>query len=534
MELHSDISRRNILRKISLLLIVTMMAAQPFPAKAQTVMGLVPMWSGSVGKIVIDSVASSWGYIAISYVDTDGTCKIRCLDQFIGRDLWAKPFAVGKGMVITQMVAYKNLLAINIANSEGKEIKFAVIDCRYGKTVWKIDYSAKDVGYGNIMAYSPETYYDYVYVGLGGGRLVCRDIQHGDSVFDTKLLSPNFSGNSKLLAANQDGVVILTDRLMCFDPQSGKMKWSKSGKFYMVDELYQSKGDQQYFTVMTDGDAKYIAVIKVGTGEVLVKHKVIRNPFRQPVVLYGRLYYPFKDDVGKINLICLDIAANKILWGHAFEGLDALSWWSNDGLVASVIKNSDKTAKTSLLITSNGKESGFFDMGVCDMLVFSESSPYMTVFENVKGEYKIRSYEVTQNVWNPDEHEIRLRLNLPSAFVNGQYKALVQPLQRIDGFVCLPLRFVVENLGGTCSFDAKTAKLTCQLGQTLAEYWAGRTTARINGKWTEEDPRQAPMMVDGTMMVPVNLASFAGITIELKPSEIWQMVVKPENQSSTR
>jgi hypothetical protein len=321
---------------------------------------------------------------------------------------------------------------------------------------------------------------------------------------------------------------------MCFDPESGKLKWTKPGKFYMVDERYQPRGDQQFFTVMTDGDAKYIAVMKVATGDVALKHKVIRNPLRQPVVLFGKLYYPFKDDTGKINLICLDIIQNKILWGHVFEGLDAFSWWSNDGLVGSVIRNKNKSAKTSLLITGNGKESGFFDMGVCNILSFSEGSPYMTVFENVNGEYKVRSFEITQNVWNPDDHEVRLRLDLPSSFVNGQYKPLTQPLQKIDGFVCLPLRFIVESLGGNCAFDAKTAKLTCWLGSTISEYWAGKTTARVNGKWTDEDPRQVPTMIDGTMMVPVNLASSAGIEIELKPFDIWQMVVKLENQSKTR
>ncbi|NTU61156.1 MAG: PQQ-binding-like beta-propeller repeat protein, partial [Caldiserica bacterium] len=436
------------MKKIILALLPFMLILSMVNVRGQTIMGLVPMWSGEVGKIVIDSVASSWGYVSISYVDTNGICKIRCLDQFIGRDLWPKPLAIGKGMMIAQMLAYKNLLAINIANAQGRETKFAVIDCRTGKTTWKYNYGADDYNSGNIMAYSPSPYYDYVYIGLGQGRLICRDMQRGDVVYDSPKTSQGFSSNSKLLAANKDGIVILSDKLSCFDPESGALKWTKQGRFYMIDEFYKPRGNQQYFTVMTDGDAKYIAVIKVSTGEVLIKHKVIRNPFRQPCILYGKLYYPFKDDFGKINLICLDIATNKILWGHAFEGLDAFSWWSNDGLVGSVIKNTDKTAKVSLLITSNGKESGFFDVGVSDILVFDEGDPYMTVFENRNGSYFVRSYEITRNVWPQEEQELRFRINAPSAFVNGSYKLLPKPMKRIEGFVCIPVRFLVESLGG--------------------------------------------------------------------------------------
>lgn len=495
--------------------------------KSQTIMGLVPMWSGDVGKIVIDSVASSWGYVLVSYVDPDGTCKIRCLDQFIGRDIWPKPLAIGKGMMISQMLAFKNMLAINISNAQGRETKFAVIDCRTGKTTWKFSYGPNDYSSGNIMAYSPTPYYDYVYIGLGEGKLICRDMQRGDFVFDTEKMSPGFSSNSKLLAANSDGIVILSDKLSCFDPDTGKLKWSKPGKFYMVDEYYKPRGDQQYFTAMIDGDGKYIAVMKVSTGEVTLKHKVIKNPFRQPCVLFGKLYYPFKDDFDKINLICLDIAENRVLWGHVFEGMDAFSWWSNDGLVGSVIKNKDKTSKASLLITSNGKESGFFDMGKTDVLVFSEGFAYMTVFENRSGSYFVRSYEITLNVWPEGDNELRFKINAPSVFVNGRYKPLIKPMKRIEGFVCLPVRFVVESLGGICQYEPKTAKMTCTLNGVVAEYWVGKTTARVNNVWTTEDPRSMPFSDDGIMMLPFSFLAHLGVEIELKPFDIWQVVIKP-------
>lgn len=491
--------------------------------KAQTIMGLLPLWSGSVGKVVVDSVISSWGFIAISYVESDGTCKIRCLDQFIGRDVWPKPLAIGKGMIITQMEAMKNMLAINIANPQGKEIKMAMINLQTGKTVWKINYGAKDSGSGNIMSYSPTPYYDYIYIGLGGGRLACYEMQRGDFVFDTKEQSPEAMSNSRLLAANRDGVVIMSDKLQCFDPDTGKLRWTKTGRYYMADDLYKPRGDQTMFTVLTDLDAKYIDVMNVSTGDIVIRHKVIKTPFRQPVILFGKLYYPFKDDSGKINLICLDINERKIIWGHAFDGLDAFSWWSNDGLVGSVIRNSDRSSKVSLLITSNGKESGFFDMGITHILAFTEGQQYMTAFENVNGEFRVRAYEIAFQVWPAGDREIRFRLNLPSSFVNGKYKLLSIPAQRIDGFVCLPLQFIVENLGGTCILDQKTGKVGCILDGKGIEFWAGKYQFRVNGKWYGEDKRAMPFMVNGMMMIPLYFVTYLDVEVELSPFSIWQV-----------
>ncbi len=518
-----------VMKALSVIVSVALAFSFVCHAKAQTVMGLVPMWSGSVGKIVIDSVISSWGFIAISYVEKDGTCKIRCLDQFIGRDVWPRPLTIGKGMVVTQMEAMKNLLAINIANPQGKEIKMAMIDLRNGKTVWKHAYGPNDSGSGNIMSYSPSPYHDNIYIGLGGGRLLCFEMQRGDFVFDTREQSPGYPTNARLLAANRDGVVILSDKLQCFDPETGRLMWSKQGRYYMADDLYRPRGDLQLFTVLTDLDAKYIDVMKVSTGEIVVRHKVIKTPFRQPVILFGKLYYPFKDDKSKINLICLDIEKNQVLWGHAFVGLDAFSWWSNDGLVASVIRNSDRSSKVSLLITSNGKESGFFSMGSTHILAFNEGTPYMTAFENVNGEYKVRSYEVERQIWPEGERELRFRLNLPSAFANGKYRQLKVPAQRIEGFVCLPLRFIVESLGGTCVYDEKTGKMSCIMDGNGIEFWAGKHQFRLNGKWHGEDPRAKPFIVDGAMMIPLYFTAFLDLEVELSPFTIWQVkLTKPK------
>jgi outer membrane protein assembly factor BamB len=511
---------------LKLVLVFVLMVAGIFvPVKAQsnTIMGLVPMWSGSVGKILISSVISAWGFIAISYTEPDGTCKIRCLDQFIGRDVWPKPLAIGKGMIITQMEAYKNLLAINIANPQGKETKMAVIDLRNGKTVWKLAYEANDRGSGNIMSYSPRPYYDYLYIGLGGGRLVCYEMQRGDFVFDTKAQSSTAVFNAKLLAASRDGVVILSDKLQCFDPENGKLLWTKPGSYYMADEFYRPRGDQQFFTVLIDSDAKYIEVMKVKNGEVVVRHKAIGYPIRQPIILYGKLYYPCKDLSGKIHLICMDIAQNKVLWGHAFVGLDTFSWWGNDGLVGSVIRYSDRSSKVSLLITSNGKESGFFGMGTTHILAFCEGMPYMTVFENVDGNYNVRSYEVARQIWPEDETELRFRLDLPSAFVNGKYRKLDVPAQRIEGFVCLPLRFIIESIGGSCIYDPKTGKMGCIVKGQTYEFWAGKHQFRVNGKWYGEDPRAMPFLVNGTMMIPLYFSAFLGLEVELYPFSIWQV-----------
>jgi len=48
----------------------------------------------------------------------------------------------------------------------------------------------------------------------------------------------------------------------------------------------------------------------------------------------------------------------------------------------------------------------------------------------------------------------------------------------------VPIRAIVENLGGTVGFTAADQKVTIQLQNTAVELWIGRAEARINGQAT--------------------------------------------------
>ena len=83
----------------------------------------------------------------------------------------------------------------------------------------------------------------------------------------------------------------------------------------------------------------------------------------------------------------------------------------------------------------------------------------------------------------------------------------------------LPIRFVVEPLGGTITWNQDDQKVTITKGTTTIELWIGNNVAKINGKQVQIDaanPDVKPMIVNpGRTMLPLRFISEAlGCTVE--------------------
>jgi hypothetical protein len=69
----------------------------------------------------------------------------------------------------------------------------------------------------------------------------------------------------------------------------------------------------------------------------------------------------------------------------------------------------------------------------------------------------------------------------------------------------LPLRAVVEALGGDISWDEKTGKVTIRVSRDTIELWIGSSTATVNDEQTELDT--APEVINGRTMLPVRFVA---------------------------
>ncbi len=78
------------------------------------------------------------------------------------------------------------------------------------------------------------------------------------------------------------------------------------------------------------------------------------------------------------------------------------------------------------------------------------------------------------------------------------------------GRTVVPIRAIVEALGGTIEWDGKERKVTIKFNGTVIELWIDKPQARVNGvmKWIDEkDHSVKPIIVNGRTMLPLRFVT---------------------------
>ena len=90
----------------------------------------------------------------------------------------------------------------------------------------------------------------------------------------------------------------------------------------------------------------------------------------------------------------------------------------------------------------------------------------------------------------------------------------------IDGRILVPIRSVVESLGGQVDWNSSDRKVTVTLNNTTIELWVDKTIALINGQ--EEILDVAPTILKDRTMVPLRFISeHTGCTIEISNNTVY-------------
>jgi len=103
-----------------------------------------------------------------------------------------------------------------------------------------------------------------------------------------------------------------------------------------------------------------------------------------------------------------------------------------------------------------------------------------------------------------------LQIGKSTFTVNGVSKTLDSPPVIKNGRTLVPIRAIIEALGGTVGWDATARKATVTLGSATVELWIGKSAARVNGVSTLIDPantKVVPEIINGRTMLPVRFVS---------------------------
>ncbi len=144
--------------------------------------------------------------------------------------------------------------------------------------------------------------------------------------------------------------------------------------------------------------------------------------------------------------------------------------------------------------------------------VLSEANPYQGIEEKLGD--TIATFVVTTGskiIYDPfaTKHFIMLKLDSPYMSIDGvEYE--VEPGRGttpiiIGGRTMVPIRAVVEAMGGSVGWDGNTSLITLNARGNKVEMWLGKKEIKVNGVIKEMDI--APVAKDGRTYVPVRFAA---------------------------
>jgi hypothetical protein len=114
------------------------------------------------------------------------------------------------------------------------------------------------------------------------------------------------------------------------------------------------------------------------------------------------------------------------------------------------------------------------------------------------------------------QNTLRFNINMTDSYlITGSGAEVLKPMDvapiLLQDRTLLPIRFVVEPLGGTIVWDQKEKKVTITRGTTTIELWIGSNMAKVNGIEKMIDPENAnvkPIIVKpGRTMLPLRFIS---------------------------
>jgi hypothetical protein len=103
---------------------------------------------------------------------------------------------------------------------------------------------------------------------------------------------------------------------------------------------------------------------------------------------------------------------------------------------------------------------------------------------------------------------ISLQVGSPRMTVNGVVRAIdVQGTKPLisKGTTMVPIRAIVESLGGSVGWDAATRRLDIRIGSRTVTMWVGKTTATVGGR--SMTMSTAPAIIGGRTMIPLRFTA---------------------------
>lgn len=204
---------------------------------------------------------------------------------------------------------------------------------------------------------------------------------------------------------------------------------------------------------------------------------------------------------------------------EAFESGSRIMWQPSSGLGYRLYRSTSQSSLgisvTDFYITSTS----YADVNVEPNTtyyytvkpVLAEANPFQGIEEKLGNAIATFAIKTGNQVYKPGsfKHFIMLKLDSPNMSVDGINQEVdpgrgTAPVV-IAGRTMVPIRAVVEAMGGTVEWDGSTQKITLKARGNTVEMWMGKTDIKINGASKKMDV--APASKNNRTFVPVRFAA---------------------------
>ncbi|BAL81671.1 stalk domain-containing protein [Caldisericum exile] len=120
------------------------------------------------------------------------------------------------------------------------------------------------------------------------------------------------------------------------------------------------------------------------------------------------------------------------------------------------------------------------------------------------------SNKITRTVYLKTSTVIVLQIGSTTFTVNDTPGALDSPPVIKNSRTLVPIRAIIEAIGGSISWDGTTKKVTIVLGDKTIELWIGKPQAKVNGvtKWIDDTNHKVmPEIINGRTMLPLRFVT---------------------------
>lgn len=144
------------------------------------------------------------------------------------------------------------------------------------------------------------------------------------------------------------------------------------------------------------------------------------------------------------------------------------------------------------------------------------------VVADASGSLNKSTFSIAQEAKKWDKTIIELIIGQKLMKVNGMQKEIDPGRETVpmvvNGRTLIPIRAVIETMGGTVDYDVKDQKITLKKGEDTLQMWIGKADIKLNGSAKTMDT--APVVLNDRTMVPVRfVAENFGYSVAWKAAE---------------